>query len=1399
MKKILGLDLGIASIGWAVVNEAETNNEKSSIIQLGVRVNPLTTDEKSNFEKGKSITTNADRTLKRGMRRNLQRYKLRRKFLIDTLKEAGWISEETILAESGNFSTFQTLRLRAKAVKEELSLEELSRVLLMINKKRGYKSNRKVKGNDEGQSIDSIDIAKYLYDNHLTPGEYVYGLLIKNKYDIPDFYRSDLEEEFDKIWNFQKRFYPDILTDDLKESIKGKNERQTWEQCEKTFNIAGIKRDTKGKDLIKENYEWRSRAIKERIDLEKLATVFQKINGQLKNSSGYLGNISDRSKSLYFEKLTIGQYLVKIIESDPNRSLKNIVFYRQDYLDEFNRIWEVQAAFHTELTSELKHIIRDIIIFYQRPLKSQKGLVSICELEYKDVKINVNGKDKIKRIGPKVCPKSSPLFQEFKIWQAVNNIKVNGEPLDNDARIKLAEELSIKEKLSKTDVLKLLFRNYKGLDINLKNDIDGNRTQAALYKAYAQILENHGYDEKDELLKKPSSEIKKTVYDIFKDLGYNTDILDFNTSSMDSSIDDQPLFRLWHILYSYEGDKSKSGNQSLIEKISEYFGFDSESAKIIADISFVPDYGNLSTKAIRKILPFMKDGKEYSAACEYAGYRHSRRSLNKEELENKDYIDRLDLLPKNSLRNPVVEKILNQMINVVNGIIDKYGKPDEIRIELARDLKKNRQEREKLSSDIAAVTRDNEKICEILKESPYNIINPSRKDIIRYKLYQELKDNGYKTIYSNTYIPKERLFSDEFDIEHIIPQAKLFDDSFSNKTIETKSINIEKRDSTAYDFVKNKYGETGLNEYKARVENLFKKNIIGKTKYLHLLMSESEIPEGFIERDLRNSQYIAKKAVEILEQIVRFVVPTSGKITARLREDWQLVDIMQELSWDKYDKIGLTTCTVQRDGRYKKEITGWTKRDDHRHHAMDALTIAFTKRSYIQYLNNLNARIPKENNDEYVDLNNYSSIDIPQNDLGKVIRYIESTQLYRVKGKLKFLPPVPLDEFRSEAKKHLQNILVSVKAKNKVVTNNNNRTKVKGGYKVKLQLTPRGKLHNETIYGSIQQYVTKEEKINASFNAEKIDTVANASYRNALKTRLQEFGNDPHKAFTGKNSLDKKPVFIDDMHTRQVPVKINTVTQETVFTIRKAVSPENFKERKSLDKIIDNKIRNIMAERLAEYGDDAKRAFTNLDSNPIWLNREKGICIKKVTVDAGLNKADAIHIKRDNQGNIIYDDFGQAIPADFVMTGNNHHIAIFQDMDGNLQEHVVSFFEAVTAAEHGDPIVNREYNKGLGWKFLFTLKQNEYFVFPNEETGFNPKDIDLMNPDNYSIISPNLYRVQKMTTKDYFFRHHLETSVDNKRELQELTWKRITSINKLKNVVKVRINHIGQIVQTGEY
>jgi CRISPR-associated endonuclease Csn1 len=112
MKRILGLDLGTTSIGWAFVKEAENENEKSSILNTGVRVVPISTDEENDFKKGNSITINADRTLKRGARRNKFRFQLRRKALIDELKIINFINDKTRLTETGNNSSHELLSLR---------------------------------------------------------------------------------------------------------------------------------------------------------------------------------------------------------------------------------------------------------------------------------------------------------------------------------------------------------------------------------------------------------------------------------------------------------------------------------------------------------------------------------------------------------------------------------------------------------------------------------------------------------------------------------------------------------------------------------------------------------------------------------------------------------------------------------------------------------------------------------------------------------------------------------------------------------------------------------------------------------------------------------------------------------------------------------------------------------------------------------------------------------------------------------------------------------------------------------------------------------------------------------------------------------------------------------------
>lgn len=421
---------------------------------------------------------------------------------------------------------------------------------------------------------------------------------------------------------------------------------------------------------------------------------------------------------------------------------------------------------------------------------------------------------------------------------------------------------------------------------------------------------------------------------------------------------------------------------------------------------------------------------------------------------------------------------------------------------------------------------------------------------------------------------------------------------------------------------------------------------------------------------------------------------------------------------------------------------------------MDALTIAFTTLAHVQLLNNLNAR--SGGNSKYG------------------IMYKQLT------AERKFKMPMP--GFRIKAMEHLKAVLVSIKAKNKVATPNKNRAKNSAH---QITLTPRGQLHNETVYAKRLRYATKVEKVGKNFDEAKIATVCRKDYREALLARLKEFGGNAAKAFTGKNSLEKNILWLDAMHTHPVPPKVKTVEMESTFTIRKPIGPDL-----KIEKVVDAGVRRILEKRLAECGGNAKEAFSNLDDKPIWLNEEKGIAIKSVTIK-GVNVATPLHEK--------VNDRGEKVPTDYVSLSNNHHVAIFEDEQGNYQEHIVSFYEAMACKNMGVPVVDKQYNKDLGWKFLFTMKQNEYFVVPDLEHGFNPEEIDLTDEANYSLISPHLFRVQKLRSKEYYFRHHLETNVEDNNALRGLAWERITTTNALKGFVKVRVNHIGKIVAVGEY
>ncbi len=1380
MKKILGLDLGTNSIGWAYVHEAEAKGEVSSIVRMGVRVVPLTVDESKNFTEGKRITTNAERRQKRMMRRNLNRYQLRRDQLIGVFMKEGWINSPSDLVWDGTLPLHEPHRIRAKAVREKVSLTELARILLMINKKRGYKSNRKTKSAEEdGEVLDDMQLALYLKEKDMSPGQYAYELLLQGKRSLPAFYRSDLQEEFRRIWEVQRAFYPEALTDALYEDLQGVTKGKAIAIWRKTFNTETIK--LTGKDKRIEAYRYRAEALKKKLPPDQLGLVLTNIIGEINGASGYLGAISDRSKLLHVENLTVGEFQYRQLQRSPHHRLKNQIFYRQDYLAEFDKIWSTQQKFYPDkLRPDLKKKIRDRIIFYQRPLKSQKGLISFCTFESKEVEKEVNGKIKKVRIGSRVAPRSSPLFQEFKIWQRLHDVQITdirtGErfPLSQEWKNKLFEELNTVEKWKAERVLKELYgtKESKNYVLNFK-EIQGNTTQAAFYRVYQKMMEEDGRTVK--LTHAQAADKKKLLQKFFAEHGIDPEILEFDAEKKGKAFIQQKSYKLWHLLYSYESDNSRSGIDSLLKHLKEEFGFPEHLGRMLAKVAFLDDYANLSTKALRKIYPHIKEF-SYTEACEKAGYRHALH-LTKKENEERQLLDRLELLPKNSLRNPVVEKILNQMIHVVNAIVEHpdMGKPDEIRIELARELKSSAKEREKVTKEINKATRRHEEIRKKLQEDPFHIANPTRNDIIRYKLWEELSTFGYKTLYSGYYISQQELFSKNIDIEHIIPKAKLYDDSFSNKTLAFHKENKEKGDHTAMSYMETK-GADAVEQYKKRVQDLYNKGVISRAKYFKLLKTDEDLEthSGFIARDIRETQYIAKKAKELLEKLVRKVVSTTGKITDRLREDWGLIDVLKEINLSKYKALGLTKVVENRHGQKKEIILNWTKRNDHRHHAMDALVVAFTTHNHINYLNQLHAKTQK-NSQSYA--------------LKQLLTHRDKT------GKEKFKAPMP--NLRAEAKKQLEAILVSYKAKNKVTVQGINKIKAAGQQKTQRVQIPRGQLHKETIYGSQLRYQSKEEKIGKSFNKEKIATVAKKLYRDLLLQRLEAFEGDPVKAFSGKNALSKNPIYLPN--GKPMPDRVKTVTLERQFTIRKEIGADL-----RIDKVVDQGIRKLLEQRLEAYGGKAKEAFANLEENPIWLDKEKGIAVKRVKI-RGVEKAIPLHVACNHFGEPLVDEEGEPLLTDYVQTGNNHHVAIYQSPDGKLHEQVVSFFEAVHRKLHDLPVVDRSYKKEQGWKFLFTLKQNEFFVFPSEEEGFDPSEIDLLDPAHAARISPHLFRVQKIASKNYLFTHHLETEatsgehLKNFKNLRGVKYQFLWAPSHLTSITKVRLNHLGEIVAVGEY
>ncbi len=739
----LGLDIGPNSIGWALIGNDDRGKPKE-IITAGTRVFEAGLDDLQQDGKGKSRNTN--RREARSRRRLLERRTRRLTVLAKNLQKCGLLPEGNLADSIERHRLFNELdnkyddpyTLRARALKEKLSFIELGRALYHLAQRRGFLSNRK-----------SV---------------------------------SDAEEE---------------------------------------------------------------KGIKKKI-------------GDLARTIEESGNT------------TLGEYFSKL---DPHEErLRSRYTSRKMYLDEFEKIWEKQTEYYPDiLTDEFKKKIHRII-FYQRPLKSQKGLIGECELEPGRIR----------------APWGLPQSQRFRYLQTINNLKVADDrksvlrEITDDEYYKIVSHLESEGDLTFAKARKILElkRTAKfNLELGGEKRLVGNRTAAKLSEIFG-----------------------KDRWQKFDDSDKNAIVEDLRSIVKDETLKNRAM-RVW--------------------KLSE------EQAEKLSRVRLEDGYCNFSRQAIEKLTPLLENRIPLQTAIKEIYPEHFER-----EGEFHDLLPPFSDSGLASLRNPIVERSLTELRKVVNSIIREYGKPDIVRIELARDLKQPSKQREKATKKMRANEHARKRAAQKIMDEA-KIENPSREDILKVILAEEC---NWTCPYTGKQISIGALLGDhpQFDIEHIIPFDRSLNNSFINKTLcDAEENRNVKRNRTPYEA----YNSTSKwDDIIARVSGF---NSDVKFAKLRLFkMTPEKVEEEFSKftsrqlNDTRWASVLAKKYLGLLYGGInndgidaggkRKIHAISGPGTAYLRDEWGLNAVLG-------------------DGPGKS-------RDDHRHHAVDAVVVALTTPGNVKLL-----------------------------------------------------------------------------------------------------------------------------------------------------------------------------------------------------------------------------------------------------------------------------------------------------------------------------------------------------------------------------------------------------------------------------------------------------------------
>jgi CRISPR-associated endonuclease Csn1 len=1361
--------------------------------------------------------------------------------------------------------------LRKKALSKKIEKEELAWLLLNFNQKRGYYQLRGEEDEEATKTAQTrISFVNEKIVNIIDTNEQYKGLkIIKielSNGEIGKYYSKQLPN-----WKgLEKNIIVTVDTDkegkdrlDRDGSVSRKYSIPTDEDWEKKWKLIKIKTEKEIKDSNK--------SVGCYIYDTLLQKPTQKINGKL---------VRTIERKFYKQELQAILQKQKEFHSELNDS--------ELYKACLEELYEYNDAHRNNIgNKDFTHLFINDIIFYQRPLKSKKSLISNCQYEIRTYL--KDGKKETESL--KCIPKSHPLFQEFRLWQFIQNLKIYARERTVDGKIET--------------------------DVNVTDEF--LKTEKEWVDLFDWLYEKKEIDQKG-FLKNPALNIKKDIdkyrWNYVEDKIYpcnETHTLIFSRLSKIECVPESFLKKeleidLWHILYSVE---DKNDIVKALKTFADKKGLGDDFVEIFKKMPpFKKEYGSYSEKAIKKLLPLMRRGKYWSPLnfnkqtkeriekILTGEYDEKIRDRVREKAINLTNIEDFQNLPlwltcyivydrhseagdikswetpsdiehylrnefrQHSLHNPIVEQVISETLRVIIDIWKKIGNSDpkffsEIHIELGREMKNPKKDREKITRQNAENENTNLRIKALLMEMlndskiedvrPYSpsqqeilkiyedgVLNsdieipeeilkisklnqPSKNELLRYKLWLDQK---YRSPYTGEIIPLSKLFTFDYQIEHIIPQSLYFDDSFSNKVICESVVNAKpyKDNQLGFEFIKKSPGRIvdelsvpgktvkifTVEQYEKFVKENFSKNR-GKMKKLLL----EDIPEGFINRQMNDTRYISKVIKGFLSNIVREegeqestsknVLSSNGNITTVLKQDWGLNDIWNDIITPRFERLNLLTSSknfgdwTDKDGKriFQTQVPlelqkGFSKkRLDHRHHAMDALVIACATRSHINYLNNEYAKASK-----------------------KDLRYdLRSRLCYKKyngeKGdNYKWIFQKPWDTFTQDAKNKLQAIVVSFKQNLRVINKTVNKYQKwhidEHGNKEKVLETQikgdswaiRKPMHKDTVSSSVALKFKKIVQLSAAID--NVDMIVDKVLKAKIK-ELQNKGNDKKlivKFFKDFNyklkeiDVSKVEVYYIDNENVASRVyldesfnldKINSITDTGIQRILiNQYNQEKYQDKK------DENGKTILPETLAFSAD----GIDEMNKNIVLLNHG--------------NQHNPINKVRtfEPKGNKFQVGYTGNKKAKYVEAakGTNLFFAIYIDESGKRTYDSIQLNVAIELQKQGLQSIPEVNDKGD--KLLFFLSPNDLVYLPSQEEQENFYLVDFK-----SLIKEQVFKIYKVVsfsgTQCFFVRQDIANPIINKFEFSALNKaeKSIDGIMIKEYCWKLKSDRLGNIIE----